>query len=307
MLETSNMPVQHRYEAVLLFDVTDGNPNGDPDAGNLPRMDSETGHGIVTDVCLKRKVRNFVGMAKGEQSPFEIYVKEKAVLNRQHDRAYQATGAAAKGSGSKKGPKGLEAERSLTAWMCQNFYDIRTFGAVMTTDINAGQVRGPVQISFSRSVEPIVAISHTITRCAVTNERDLEKERTMGEKHTVPYGLYRAHIYISPYLAQQTGFGEDDLTLFWQALTMMFDHDHSAARGQMSTRGLYAFKHESALGNAPAYSLFDRIQVRKREGVKAARAFSDFEIAVDDFHLPQGVSLTRLVDSTRVADVARAV
>lgn len=307
MTDQKSPIVANRYDAVLLFDVTDGNPNGDPDAGNLPRMDPETGHGIVTDVCLKRKVRNFIGIAKGENPPYEIYVKEKAVLNRAHERAYEATGAEFKGKEGKKSPKGPEAERQITEWICHNFFDIRTFGAVMTTDINAGQVRGPVQLSFARSIDPIMPVTHSITRCAVTNERDLEKERTMGDKHTVPYGLYRAHVFVSPHFASKTGFDEEDLALLWQALTMMFDHDRAATRGQMNCRGLYLFRHESPLGNAPSHELLDRITVQRREGVSAPRRFTDYEVLVNDQDIPAGVELVPQLEARPSADPARAV
>lgn len=284
------MALNNRYDFVLLFDVKDGNPNGDPDAGNLPRVDAETGRGLVTDVSLKRKVRNFVGLLKDEQPPFEIYVKEKAVLNQTHERAYQSFELKPE---PKKLPRNVEDAKKVTGFMCKNFYDIRTFGAVMTTEVNCGQVRGPVQLTFARSVDPIVASEHSITRMAVTNERDLEKERTMGRKFTVPYGLYVAHGFVSAHLANQTGFGEEDLKLLWQALEQMFEHDRSAARGEMATRGLYVFKHDSELGNAPAYQLFERIKIQKNSEIPA-RAFSDYKVTVDDAGL-QGVTLQRLV------------
>jgi len=286
------MSLNHRYEFVYLFDVKDGNPNGDPDAGNLPRVDAETGQGLVTDVCLKRKVRNYVGIVKGEEPPFEIYVKEKAVLNRNNERAYQALKLK---SEPKKLPKEVAEAKNLTTWMCQNFFDIRTFGAVMTTEVNTGQVRGPIQLNFARSVEPVVSAEHSITRMAVTNEKDLEKERTMGRKFTVPYGLYRCHGYVSAHLAGQTGFSESDLELFWQALINMFDHDRSASRGEMSACGLYVFKHENQLGNAPARKLFDCIAVnRVSEG--PARGFADYAVTVDNARLPAGVELLTLLD-----------
>ncbi|TCO81483.1 CRISPR-associated Csd2 family protein [Plasticicumulans lactativorans] len=291
------MSLQKRHDFVLLFDVQDGNPNGDPDAGNLPRIDPETGEGLVTDVCLKRKVRNFVGLTHGEQPPFEIYVKEKAVLNAQHERAYAALGIdlAADDKKRKGGDKSEEAKR----WMCRNFYDVRTFGAVMSTGVNCGQVRGPVQLTFARSVAPIVATEHSITRMAVTTEAEAEKQsgdnRTMGRKFTVPYGLYRAHGFVSAHLAQQTGFGEDDIELLWQALENLFEHDRSAARGQMATRGLYVFEHDSALGNAPAHRLFERITVTRHDADKPARGFGDFTVNVDATGLPAGVTLHRRV------------
>lgn len=293
------MPIQNRYDFVLLFDVKDGNPNGDPDAGNLPRMDAETGRGLVTDVSLKRKVRNYIGIVKGEQPPCEIYIKEKAILNNQNRRAYEAIGAADLLSGGDKKRKGGEKVGEAREWMCKNFYDVRTFGAVMSTGINCGQVRGPVQMTFARSVDPIVAQEHSITRMAVATEAEAEKQegdnRTMGRKHTVPYGLYVAHGFVSAHLAAQTGFSNDDLELFWEALTNMFEHDRSAARGEMSTRGLYLFRHDSPLGNAPAYSLFKRIQPRLRDGIAVPRDFEDYGIHVDAGDLPTGVTLERRV------------
>ena len=289
------MSLTNRYDFVLLFDVKDGNPNGDPDAGNLPRLDAETGHGLVTDVCLKRKVRNFVGMAKGEQPPYEIYVKEKAVLNNQHKRAYIGIDRADLLEGDDKKRKGGDAVDVARNWMCRNFFDVRTFGAVMSTGINCGQVRGPVQLTFARSIDPIIAQEHSITRMAVATEAEAEKQggdnRTMGRKHTVPYGLYMAHGFVSSFLAKQTGFSEDDLELFWQSLNQMFEHDRSAARGEMSTRGLYVFKHDSELGNAPAHKLFERIQARRRDGVEVSRSFDDYVINVQDADLPKGVTL----------------
>lgn len=281
----------HRYDFVLLFDVQDGNPNGDPDAGNLPRVDVQTGHGLVTDVCLKRKIRNYVGLLKEEQPPYEIYVKEKAVLNDQHERAYQSLGQTV----SKDG-KDSDAARN---WMCQNFYDVRTFGAVMSTGVNCGQVRGPVQLTFSRSIDPVLPSEHSITRMAVTTQAESQKQaggnRTMGRKFTLPYGLYRAHGFVSAPLAQQTGFSESDLALLWESLENMFEHDHSASRGLMTVCGLYVFEHESKLGNAPSHELFERIQVCKRAGVEAPRALGDYEINVDEASLPAGVTLHQRV------------
>jgi len=289
------MSLTNRYDFVLLFDVKDGNPNGDPDAGNLPRLDAESGHGLVTDVCLKRKVRNFVGMAKGEQPPYEIYVKEKAVLNNQHKRAYVGIGREDMLAGDDKKRKGGDAVDDARNWMCRNFFDVRTFGAVMSTGINCGQVRGPVQLTFARSVDPVIAQEHSITRMAVATEAEAEKQggdnRTMGRKHTVPYGLYMAHGFVSSFLAKQTDFSNDDLELFWQALIQMFEHDRSAARGEMSTRGLYVFKHDSELGNAPAHGLFERIQVKRKEGVDVPRSFADYDVAIQDTDLPAGVAL----------------
>ncbi len=286
--------MQNRYDFIYLFDVKDGNPNGDPDAGNLPRIDAETGQGLVTDVCIKRKVRNYVGLVHGEQPPYEIYVKEKAVLNNQHKRAYEELKLK---SEAKKLPKKQEDAQNLTRWMCQNFFDIRTFGAVMTTEINCGQVRGPIQFGMARSVDPIVASEHAVTRCAVTNEKDLEKERTIGRKFTVPYGLYRIHGYINPHLATQTTFNEngDDLTLFWNALIQMFENDRSAARGEMSPQALIVFKHESALGNAPANKLFERVTISRSDTSTPARSFSDYVVSVDDANLPEGISIERKI------------
>lgn len=291
------MSLSNRYDFVLLFEVKDGNPNGDPDAGNLPRLDAETGHGLVTDVSLKRKVRNFVGLVKGETPPYEIYVKEKAILNKTHERAYEGIGKADLLKGDDKKRKGGDAVGEARDWMCQNFFDVRTFGAVMSTGINCGQVRGPVQLTFARSVDPVIAQEHSITRMAVATEAEAEKQggdnRTMGRKHTVPYGLYVAHGFVSSFLARQTGFSEDDLELLWQALGQMFEHDRSAARGEMATRGLYVFKHDSELGNAPAHALFERIQVSKNTDVP--RSFKDYSVTVDDSNMPTGVTLLRKV------------
>jgi len=317
------MALTSRYDFVLLFDVKDGNPNGDPDAGNLPRLDAETGHGLVTDVALKRKVRNYVALTRDQaqgaptsgQRRFEIYVREKAILNLQHQRAYSAlkldapTGgeeegvvekAAAKKKATKEKRKGSAGDvEQARAWMCQNFYDVRTFGAVMSTGTNAGQVRGPVQLTFARSIDPVVSSEHTITRVAVATEAEAEKQggdnRTMGRKHTVPYGVYRGHGFVSAFLAKQTGFSEEDLELFWKALEQMFEHDRSAARGEMTTRGLIVFKHDSELGNAHAHSLFDRISVRRKDGVQVARSFADYELKIDETNMPSGVKLVRRV------------
>ncbi len=366
--------IKNRYDFILLFDVTDGNPNGDPDAGNLPRVDAETGMGLVTDVCLKRKVRNYVQIVKNAQKPYDIYVKEKAVLGRAHVEAFlelkidlgeggkfiiptelsekiqelslpeglslseevNETGGSdifliiaedfdkkqltdfwkenkdvaksrgdlkkfldsvVKGVKSRK-PNAEETEKGRK-WMCSNYYDIRTFGAVLSlkTAPNCGQVRGPVQLTFGRSVEPVVALEHSITRMAVATEAEAEKQggdnRTMGRKFTIPYGLYLAKGFISPFLAQQSGFNQDDLRLFWEALINMFDHDHSAARGMMNTRKIIVFEHTSALGNAPAHRLFDLIRItRKEESVgKPARSFNDYLISIDPEALPEGVNL----------------
>ena len=282
--------MDQRYDFVFLFDVTDGNPNGDPDAGNLPRVDPETGDGLVTDVCLKRKVRNFVGTVKEEQPPFEIYVKERAVLNLQHDRAYKALDL------DPKKAKQPEVEKCRT-WMCQNFYDVRTFGAVMSTKVNCGQVRGPVQMAFSRSIDPIVSLEHAITRCAVATEKEAEKQdgdnRTMGRKFTVPYGLYRCHGFINPFFAKQTGFSADDLELFWQSLEKMFELDRSASRGQMAPQALIVFEHKDALGNAPAHRLQARVQVAKTNSESPARSFIDYTVTVDEADLPDGITVHR--------------
>jgi len=284
-------PINNRYEFVLLFDVKDGNPNGDPDAGNLPRIDPETGHGLVTDVCLKRKIRNYVGLVHEEKPPFEIYVKEKAVLNRQHERAYQHCELKPE---EKRLPKNEADAQCVMGWMCGNFYDIRAFGAVMTTEINCGQVRGPVQIAFARSVEPIFTAEHCITRMAVTNEKDLEKERTMGRKFTVPYSLYRAHGFVSAPLAQKTGFGEADLELLWEALKNMFDHDRSAARGEMAARKLVVFKHAGVLGNAPAHQLFDAVKINRIDSEEGpARTYDSFQVEIGD--VPEGIEVKEIL------------
>ncbi len=278
------MDLNKRYDFVFFFDVKDGNPNGDPDAGNLPRIDAETGHGLVTDVCLKRKVRNYIGLLKGEQPPYEIYVKEKAVLNKQHERAYKALGIdLSKDEGKRKGGDKVDDAR---AWMCKNFYDIRTFGAVMSTGINCGQVRGPVQLTFARSVDQVISSEHSITRMAVATETEAEKQggdnRTMGRKFTVPYGLYRTYGFVSAPLAKQTGFSTEDLDLFWEALQNMFENDRSAARGLMSARRLVIFEHSSPMGNASAQDLFNRVKVeRASDSSKPARDFSDYRVTLD--------------------------
>ncbi len=288
--------IQNRYDFVLLFDVQDGNPNGDPDAGNMPRIDAETGRGLVTDVCLKRKVRNFVSIVKGEKPPYDIYIKEKAVLIRSHEKAYEALGVdLTQDKGKRKGGDKVEEAR---LWMCQNFFDIRTFGAVMGLGVNCGQVRGPVQLTFGRSVDPVAIAEHSITRMAVATEAEAEKQggdnRTMGRKTTVPYGLYRAHGFISAHLAEQTGFSEEDLNLFWQALAGMFDQDRSSARGEMAMRDLIIFKHESKLGNAPAHILFERVTVERKNMEVPPRAFIDYEVKVNEKDMPAGVTLTRV-------------
>jgi len=282
--------LSNRYEFVLLYDVENGNPNGDPDAGNMPRIDPETGYGIVTDVSLKRKIRNYVEMVKGDAAGYRIYIKEGIPLNANHKEAYLAVGLE---PGKKADIAGVNKAR---AWMCQNFYDIRTFGAVLSVGDNCGQVRGPVQLNFSRSIDPIVQQEVTITRLTVTREEEADKERTMGRKHIVPYGLYRVEGYISAKLANDptkgTGFSEEDLKLFWEALVNMFEHDRSAARGKMATRKLFVFKHDSDLGNAPAHKLFELVKVSKKPEANPPRSFGDYEVTVDKTGVPQGVELT---------------
>ena len=313
MSESTATPIQKRYDFLLLFDVELGNPNGDPDAGNQPRLDPQTGHGLVTDVCLKRKIRNYVQLKHDSPGPFEIYVKEKAILNRQHGRAYEALGIGATpkaekaaervepagdAATAKKKPTKKRTEQDDVArardWMCQNFFDVRTFGAVMSTDVNCGQVRGPVQVTFGRSFDPVLPLEHSITRMAVTTEREAEQQsgdnRTMGRKNTIPYGLYSARGFVSASLAAQTGFSAQDLELLWEALVNMFEHDRSAARGVMTTRRLFIFEHDSKLGSAPAHVLFDKVSVSLKEPKTPARAFSDYSVVVDR-NLPAGVRL----------------
>ena len=286
--------IANRYEFVFLFDVTNGNPNGDPDAGNLPRIDPETNQGLVTDFCIKRKIRNYVSLEKEETPGYNIYMQEKSVLNNQHKKAYDALGVK---SESKKLPKDGDKARQLTEWMCNNFFDIRSFGAVMTTDVNCGQVRGPIQMAFANSIDPVIPLEMSITRMAVTTEKEAEKQsgdnRTMGRKHIVPYGLYRAHGFISAKLAEQTGFGEEDLDLLWRSLINMFEHDRSASRGEMSARKLIVFKHDNAMGNAPAHTLFDSVTVERVNGESdsPARQFSDYRININTESIPQGVSV----------------
>jgi CRISPR-associated protein Csd2 len=284
--------IKNRYEFVLFFDVENGNPNGDPDADNMPRIDPETSFGLVSDVCIKRKIRNYVTLAKEDKDDYKIYVQEKAVLNNQHKKAYEYLKIKPE---SKKLPKDTAQAEAITQFMCKNFYDIRTFGAVMTTEVNCGQVRGPVQLGFSRSLDPIVPQEITVTRMAVTNEKDLEKERTMGRKHIVNYALYRVEGFISAPLAQQTGFSEEDIELLWNALINMFDHDRSAARGKMSSRKLFVFKHESKLGNAPANILFESISAEKIDKLEPPRAFKDYEIVLNSKAVPQGVEVLELL------------
>lgn len=290
--------IQNRYEFVYLFDVTNGNPNGDPDAGNLPRLDPETNRGLVTDVSLKRKIRNYVALEKDKAAGYAIYMQEKAVLNEQHRLGREAVGLTKESKEElKKLPKEEAKAREITEWMCANFFDVRSFGAVMTTGINAGQVRGPVQIAFANSVESVVPLEISITRMAVTTTEEAEKQsgdnRTMGRKHILPYGLYRMHGFISAKLAEKTGFSEDDLELLWRALINMFEHDRSAARGEMAARKLIVFKHENAMGNAPAHKLFDLVQIKRvgNGSESPARKFSDYEVIIDESSLPAGVSL----------------
>jgi CRISPR-associated protein Csd2 len=289
------MSIQNRYEFVYLFDVTNGNPNGDPDAGNMPRLDPESSKGLVTDVCLKRKVRNFIEMTEADTQGYDIYVKEKSVLNNQNKKAYEAIGIKPE---SKKLPKDEEKAREVTQWMCNNFFDVRTFGAVMTTEVNSGQVRGPVQLAFAKSIDPIIPLEVSITRMAVTNEKDLEKERTMGRKHIVPYGLYRVHGFISANLADKTGFSDNDLEKLWGALQMMFEHDHSAARGEMVARKLIVFKHKDALGNSPSHKLFERVTIERVDGEPGtpASSFDDYKISLNTDGLDsQGVTVQEVI------------
>jgi len=283
--------IKNRYEFVLFFDVENGNPNGDPDAGNMPRIDAETGHGLVTDVCLKRKIRNYVDLVKNGVEGYDIYVREGAVLNTQHRKAYKAYNIEPNIK-EKKMPKDIKLAEQLTKFMCLNFFDIRAFGAVMTTEVNCGQVRGPVQLGFARSINPIVQQEVTITRMAVTSEKDAEKkDREMGRKHIIPYALYKVEGFISANLAEKTSFSETDLELLWDALINMFDHDRSAARGKMAARKMIIFQHDSALGNAPAYKLFDLVQVDRIDPTKPARAYGDYKVTVDHTGIPMGVSL----------------
>lgn len=296
--------IQKRYDFVILFDVKDGNPNGDPDAGNLPRIDAETGHGLITDVCLKRKVRNYIQLKMEEQPPYGIFVKEKAILNNTIGQAYRSLNIdldkpptdPADGTKRKKAGQGQGKEvEQAKQFLCQNFFDIRTFGAVLMTGANAGQVRGPVQFTFARSIDPIVSLEHSITRMAVATEAESEKQggdnRTMGRKFTVPYGLYRAHGFISAPLANQTGFSEDDLELLWEALENMFEHDRSAARGFMGTRKLIVFEHSSKMGDAHVQELFDAITVKRKDENKPARDFNDYTVSIEEDRIPQNIRL----------------
>lgn len=289
-------PIRNRYDFVILFDVENGNPNGDPDAGNMPRVDPETGYGLVTDVCLKRKIRNYVETLKEDAPGYRIYIKDSVPLNRSDNEAIAALGIDGDLKAAKKSTPDID--RKLRDWMCQNFFDIRTFGAVMTTFVkgalNCGQVRGPVQLGFARSVDPIVPQEVTITRVAITTEADAEKKGTeMGRKHIVPYGLYRAEGFVSANLARKTtGFSDEDLQLLWQAILNMFENDHSAARGKMAVRELIIFKHDSELGNAPSYKLFDAVTVARKDGIAVPRSYQDYTVTVADT-LPEGVHCER--------------
>src|SRR6266404_8316880 len=312
----------NRYDIVFLFDVTNGNPNGDPDAGNMPRMDPETNKGLVSDVSLKRKIRNYIELTRGDQPGYRIYVQEGSILNDRHREAYKAvrgdTEKVAKDG--KLNPQSDEESRALTKFMCDNFFDVRAFGAVMSTGINAGQVRGPVQVTFASSVESVLPLEISITRMAATNEKekvDREKgsegderteNRTMGRKHIVPYGLYRAHLFVNAKLAERTGFTQSDLDLLFEALTSMFEHDRSAARGEMSSRKIVAFKHTSALGNAAAHDLFDRVTVQRKFGddlydlssdrldnLPPARRFADYSVSINRNDLPEGIEVLELI------------
>jgi len=300
---TAHLDPTRRHDFVLLFDVTDGNPNGDPDAGNLPRIDPETMQGLVTDVAIKRKVRDWIDLARGHEDRFKIYVQNQGIaLNDQHQRAYTSLGI--KSTGSKQKREDVDQTRQ---WMCENFFDIRAFGAVMTTNVNAGQVRGPIQLTFARSIDPVMPLDISITRVAVTKPEDAKtvsadgdestgKTTEMGRKALIPYGLYRAHGFFVPSFAQKTGFDSDDLALFWRALVMMWDIDRSASRGLSACRGLYVFSHESALGNAPAHKLLERVSIERDPAVEAPRGFSDYRVQIDEMDLPDGITVTRLTE-----------
>lgn len=295
---SENKQIENRYDFVILFDVKDGNPNGDPDAGNLPRIDAETGHGLVTDVSLKRKIRNYVEIVKENSEPYAIFIKEKAVLNRTIDHAYSEIGVEIKPSkkdNEKSKQVTPEQREEAKKYLLRNYFDVRTFGAVMSTGANAGQVRGPVQLTFGRSVDPVVSLEHSITRMAVTTEEESKEQegdnRTMGRKYTIPYGLYKAYGFVSAPLANQTGFNEDDLSLLWEALEKMFELDRSAARGLMNTRKLIVFKHASKLGNAPSQTLFDSVLISKKDSNAVIRDFSDYEIKISRDNVPEGVTI----------------
>lgn len=289
--------IKNRYEFVVLFDVENGNPNGDPDAGNMPRIDAETGYGLVTDVCLKRKIRNYIEIVKEGQKGFEIYIKDGVPLNTSDRRAYKELDIDEKKASESKGEK----DELIKDYMCSNFYDIRTFGAVMTTfvkaKLNCGQVRGPVQLGFARSIDPIVSQEIGITRVAITTEEDAKKKETeMGRKHIVPYGLYKVEGYISANLARKsTKFSKNDLEILWEAIINMFEHDHSAARGKMAVRELIVFKHECELGNAPSHKLFDLINIKRKDHLKPARNYQDYKVEIDESNIPEGVELIKMV------------
>lgn len=315
--------LSHRFDFVFLFDVTNGNPNGDPDAGNLPRLDPETNKGLVTDVCLKRKIRNYAEIARGGETGFAIYVQEGAILNEKHREAYQfVRGDQEKVAKEKRlSPQGDDEAKALQEFMCSNFFDVRTFGAVMSTGINCGQVRGPVQLSFARSLDTIVPLEISITRMAATNEAEKKKReegaadddartenRTMGRKHIVPYGLYEAHGFVSAKLAERTGFSEEDIDFLWDALKNMFEHDRSAARGEMAARKLVAFEHDCALGRAPSHELFERVVVervsdgeayligdKRLDNLPPARRFADYRISINREAVPDGVTIHELL------------
>ena len=288
--------IKNRYEFVVLFDVENGNPNGDPDAGNMPRVDPETGYGIVTDVCLKRKIRNYVETVKEDEAGYRIYIKEGVPLNRSDREAFKEY-SVEEGKVKEKKKEDKDLDLKIRNFMCSNFYDIRTFGAVMTTftknALNCGQVRGPVQLSFARSIDPIIPQELTITRTAITTEADAENKKTeMGRKYIVPYGLYRAEGYISANLARKvTGFNEEDLELLWNAITNMFEIDHAAARGKMAMRKLIIFKHASELGNAPAHKLFDAVRVKRVDDSKPARCFAGYAITINESAIPEEISV----------------
>lgn len=288
---------EYRHDFVLLFDVQDGNPNGDPDAGNLPRVDPETMQGLVTDVCLKRKVRNWIDTSKGSEGPYKIYVEHHGVLNEQHERAYKALDL--ESTGSKQDRETIDKAR---AWMCKNFYDVRIFGAVMTTGVNCGQVQGPIQMTFARSIDPVSPMDMTITRVAVTRSEDAEgsdegggKVTEMGRKALIPYGLYRGHGFFNPKLAEVSGVSSQDLRLFWEALREMWELDRSASRGFMACRGLYVFTHKDPLGKEAAHKLFNLINVRKRDNVETPRSYNDYNLTIDDSEIPEGIKLKKLV------------
>ena len=302
-------PIKNRYEFVILFDVENGNPNGDPDAGNMPRIDPETGYGLVTDVCLKRKIRNYVETVKEDAPGYRIYIKDGVPLNRSDNEGFASAGIENAAETDKKEllkkikskkESGTDVDFAVRSFLCGNFYDIRTFGAVITTAVkgalNCGQVRGPVQLGFARSIDPILPQEITITRVAITTEADAEKKGTeMGRKYVVPYALYRCEGYVSANLARKTtGFSEDDLSLLWEAILNMFEHDHSAARGKMAVRELIVFRHASELGNAPAHKLFDLVKAEKKEGIDAPRAYSDYSVSVDFDAVPEGVTCQRM-------------